>query len=181
MGQTPGWEQAECAEPWPPEIPPGMIIQQVPEPGVRSHSQALAPRELLDQPEALPQPRGAGTGGHYRDTAPVDYGEPASSPQGGQGQLGTADKDSSKPRGGNCLSGTPHPTLTCEGESTHPQPSKPTHPWAPLYPKNPRGHLSPPFQSTSSRDLRTLLIGNAIPHQLHPLLSHSPSNAVLLH
>lgn len=87
MGQTPGWEQAECAEPWPPEIPPGMIIQQVPEPGVRGHSQALTPREVLDQPEALPEPRGAGTGGHYRDTASVDYGEPASSPQGGQGQL----------------------------------------------------------------------------------------------
>lgn len=82
-------------------------------------------------------------------TAPVEYGVPASSPQGGQGQLGTSDWDSSKPREGNCHSETPHSPSMCVPR----QSAKPGH----IIPRhlctlrNPQAHPSSPFQATSSK------------------------------
>lgn len=49
-----------------------------------------------------------------------------------------------------------------------------------MYHKNPQSP-SIPFPIHILQDLRTLLTGNAIPHQLHHHLSDCPSSAVLFH
>lgn len=106
------------------------------------HSQALTPRSpqsVLGQMSTVPAqgmapaqrgpPSPSFARGKDRWPLPrtVDYREPASSPQGGQGQLGTSGWDSSKPREGTATGEfLTQPLHVTPGQRLHAAPSPPS-------------------------------------------------------